>query len=988
VSAARDIRLARVPHLRAAHRALASLTSGGDPLQACDRMVLVSTRQGARELRRTLERLLLADDQAGAVWVPPRLLTRRDFYVDLHARLGQAAPRWLSRAEREAAVWHASDTAIAEGLAPPFQIRPGLLSGMLSLYDGLRRNLRAVDDFERVLTGVLEPGADTDRGAARLLIQTRYLVRVYRKYESLLDDAGVLDEHRLREAVTASGLRAPVAHVIVTVADQAAEPDGLWPADFDLLTRLAGLRRIDVVATETVLDAGFRLRLFDLLPGIEEQPWIDQEEPPALVVPGASDRLPYFLSRDREQELVSIAASVQALEAEEPPTPDAGATPPGVSARAPAIGLEDVLVVYDRPLPYVYLARRVFDAAGVPVTVADALPLAAEPYAAAVDLVLDAALSSLAREPLLRLLGSRVLTWREDGRGLSLKDVGVLRAHLQRCGVRGGRAELEAAALELPSGSDPPGPAGVRLKRAIAAASALADDLVVFEGEHSLAALLTALGVVLRRRERRDLNALGERHARARSATLAGLDELAAAYAGADGRRATVRELVPLVRRAIEAHTFSPEEGNRGVRLADARSARYADAARVWLIGLIEGEWPVPARRSALYPAGLLRDLGFAREQDRVPFARAAFQDLLALARARVSVSVFQLEEDAIVRPSVLLEDLPELPFIRVPLTSAPARNSPARPTADSRWLAHRQRPRRPDDPRFHGAVGPLPARTHSVTQVERYLECPFKYFAASVLHLEEEEARDAVGLDPRRRGTLVHQVFQTFFAAWQAEGRGTITPAGLPAARARFAEIVEEALAHLSQADRAVERTRLLGSSAAPGVGERVFRLEALRPVPVLDRWLEVDLHGTWGFGRDRARRVSLKGVADRIDLLADGTFRLIDYKSGKAPHPRQAIQLPVYAACAEQKLEGVRGRSWRVGEAAYVALSDRRPWVAVVRHPDDRGHLEEGENRFLTALDGIAGGAFPPAPVSRRLCTTCAFATVCRKDYVGEIA
>ena len=34
-------------------------------------------------------------------------------------------------------------------------------------------------------------------------------------------------------------------------------------------------------------------------------------------------------------------------------------------------------------------------------------------------------------------------------------------------------------------------------------------------------------------------------------------------------------------------------------------------------------------------------------------------------------------------------------------------------------------------------------------------------------------------------------------------------------------------------------------------------------------------------------ARRIRLRGTADRIDLLADGTLRLIDYKTGKAATP-----------------------------------------------------------------------------------------------------
>ena len=45
-------------------------------------------------------------------------------------------------------------------------------------------------------------------------------------------------------------------------------------------------------------------------------------------------------------------------------------------------------IVFHRPLPYLYLAQQVLTDARVPYQAFDALPLAAEPYAALLDLVL------------------------------------------------------------------------------------------------------------------------------------------------------------------------------------------------------------------------------------------------------------------------------------------------------------------------------------------------------------------------------------------------------------------------------------------------------------------------------------------------------------------------------------------------------------------------------------------------------------------------
>jgi hypothetical protein len=44
----------------------------------------------------------------------------------------------------------------------------------------------------------------------------------------------------------------------------------------------------------------------------------------------------------------------------------------------------------------------------------------------------------------------------------------------------------------------------------------------------------------------------------------------------------------------------------------------------------------------------------------------------------------------------------------------------------------------------------------------------------------------------------------------------------------------------------------------------------------------------------------------------------------------------------------------------------------------------LEEQERRAVDYLDAIARGEFPPRPAHRSLCLTCAWAGVCRKEYV----
>ena len=69
--------------------------------------------------------------------------------------------------------------------------------------------------------------------------------------------------------------------------------------------------------------------------------------------------------------------------------------------------LDRIGLVVARPLPYLYLAREVFSGAGIPYEALDTLPLAAEPYAAAVDIVLEAVSANFTRRSMMALLRSR-----------------------------------------------------------------------------------------------------------------------------------------------------------------------------------------------------------------------------------------------------------------------------------------------------------------------------------------------------------------------------------------------------------------------------------------------------------------------------------------------------------------------------------------------------------------------------------------------------
>ena len=986
--APRTTRLIRTGSLRGYQQAI--LAACDDPGGAGRTLVIVPTRAAARRLRAAI------GEAADAAPGLPDLLTRAEMYERLLASMGDAGD-WLAPYERETLLEAGAHAAITDGMGPPFNLRPALVGEMLELYDELLRYQQTVDDFQRLLDGELEPQAATDRGAERMLRQTRFLAAAFRAYSRDVRARRALDEHELRHRLLGGGAPSPWRRVVMTVGDRTAEAGGLWPADFDLITRLDGIEHIDVIATEAVLAAGLLARLHDLLPGIEDTRVASDQDAaiPALVVPDDTDRR-YFVSRDRESELAEAIRAIRQRRRAE---------------GADVHRLDRTAIVFRRPLPYLYPARELFASAGVPFQCDDSLPLAAEPVAAAVDLVLAFVASQASRAATISLLRSpHVVFPARSGPPSSGEDpadagaeawtasVAALDGLLLESGHLGGPDRLQALAAHLddPAGT-PHDRAQARRRQALRAAQAAAGaaaELAPLFGRKPASAQLEALLAFLDAHEPRPA-AIHEREMRARGAIRDILRGLVRAYTPHPTLIWDVGQLTAAVRRWIEAHTFEPRTGEEGVHLLDAVAARYGSFDDVHLVGLLEGEWPERRRRNIFYSSFLLRRLGWPDDGGQEA-ERAAFFDLVRLAGRRTTVSTVQLETETLAEPSALLDELLSPDLTVLPAAAVDVRHfvhealldrsvpDGAVSEAARRWLAVRRMQETARSSAPHGRGLPVVRTEHGVSSVEVYTQCPFRFFARHVLGLAEEQD-EREGLSPRDRGVFVHEVLQAFFEQWTASGGGTITVDRLDAARRRLEETAEPLLARLAPVDAALERARLFGSAAAPGVADLVLRAEAERGVAVVDRRLEERFSGVFELDAGGAMRpVAIRGIVDRIDLLADGSIRVLDYKSYVPVAP---VQLGIYAVTAAQRLRVETARAWRVAEAAYVVYGGRRDVRSVAgRGEDVTEALADAQRRFVAAVDAMAAGEFPVRPIQTRLCASCAYDSVCRKEYVAE--
>lgn len=973
--------LIRTTDVAGFRRAVVRLSTAGSLSEIRQRLIIVPTRASVELLRQTIERHL--DAAGNPVAILPDLVTRDEWMARWMLAL-PSAPRLLSRVEREVLMTVAAEATAARPTMgqSPFRLRPGLIGAMLDFYDELLRRQRTVGRLRRELIKELKSERGFDRGSESLIHQTVFLTLAFLKYERSVAASGGVDEHGCLRQFLTPDFVPPHAHVVVAVADHPSDPRGLWPADFDLLGRCPGLD-IDVVVTDELHDAGFRERLERELPGIEEvrepgAPWT-----PVIVRP--PDTL-CWVSRDREEEVRDVARIIRQR------------TP------RPAATLSPTALVVQRPLPYLYLTRQILSDARIPCQALDALPLASEPYAALLDLVLVVARTGGTRESVVALLRSPWLQIDVDGVPVSREETTALDAVLlARRTTTAASGYLDEVDRFFEGKAQRDYIDAARAQRAARGAVAVATALDLFRTADTASGQLTAVSAFLRAHERGPAPGAEWRESslRARGAVLGALDALTDACRRHDDHHRAAEDLVALIRHRIEGQTFAPSREHTGVHLVDAVAARFGEFDHVHILGLVDTDWPERQRRNIFYTSGLLKSLGWPQDADHSAAQLAAFRDLLGLPSQTLHLHAFQLDADAVVGLSPMVDvvrgvpttDGPPLPdaamFDDEVLTADLAAESTleAVPLA---WLSARDG--RPDlsSPEYKGQSDPQPSQQYRVSKVDRYVTCPFKYFAESVLKLPEER-EDTAGLTPLERGTLLHDLFERFYRDWQDAGYGSITPALLPVAVERFTALASSTLAKLPEADRVLEQTRLLGSLVARGVAERVFELEAESGDEVVGRLLEQKIVGPFtfpGLGGLKQVTVAINGKADRIDVLAGGALKVIDYKLGRMPDLNTSIQIAAYAHAVQQQLEAADGVSHPIAAASYLAFGDEYKLEGAIgaRKEEAAAAVQARAATFADVVGKIELGQFPPRPKDTSECEWCKYSGVCRKEYAWE--
>lgn len=354
-----------------------------------------------------------------------------------------------------------------------------------------------------------------------------------------------------------------------------------------------------------------------------------------------------------------------------------------------------------------------------------------------------------------------------------------------------------------------------------------------------------------------------------------------------------------------------PLDAQARLRILGPLEARLVTLDRVVLGGLNEGTWPAEARTDAFLNRPMRRELGLNLPERRIGLS--AHDLVQAMGTAEVVVTRARRQAGA--------ETVASRSWQRI----AAVADSKEWDHAIKRGnlLIHYARlldrlPQQPEPIEPPTPRPPVTARPKklSVTEIGDLVRDPYTIYAKHVLRLFPIDEIDA---DPGAadRGMILHDALAQFTKAF---------PEKLPPDV--FAKLIE--------------------------YGRAAFAPYNDFPGATAVWWPRYERVAGWFAGEEKKRRETIKSIfaetrgvitfdianvpftlsafADRIDLFADGSIAVLDYKTGEAPTLRQAIigfapQLPLEAAIARQG--GFKGvaQNVRVADIAILKLSGGIP-------------------------------------------------------------
>lgn len=485
-----------------------------------------------------------------------------------------------------------------------------------------------------------------------------------------------------------------------------------------------------------------------------------------------------------------------------------------------------------------------------------------------------------------------------------------------------------------------------------------------------------------------------------------------------------------ILSRAMDGETFAWPDDRAGVWCGEATRLKHEAFDHVYYCGANEGVAPRPPSSNAVYPqtdVERLRDGGVALSgaAEHSSLERLLFHHALCAADKTFTVTWrMQGGDGREALPGAFVAELRDLlgdhtvkPSPRADsLVPKPGDAACPRDVANARFLRDCPRLAKAFDETFAEAAAALAVEMgrhseadfdaydgvladadtiawvaerfgeghqFSVSQIEKYLGCPFSFFVRHVLGVEDLH-EPVEELEPLMRGTVFHEalrLLQESFPGKSAEAllleHGHELPVLLDAHLRTAFEANAWRTGPVPDALLAAERARMV---------KQLLRFVKRAAELLGDEYKPA--HAEAAFGRTRGPRgttlhvpepyvfahegltARFSGKIDRIDLAAGGRARIIDYKTGAVPANKEIyegidLQLTVYQWVVSQLLlPGIT-----CDEAWYCSLTkntDRDAAGKTATRMKDKwaGREPAARASIVAAVSRIRAGWFPPDP------------------------
>lgn len=291
-----------------------------------------------------------------------------------------------------------------------------------------------------------------------------------------------------------------------------------------------------------------------------------------------------------------------------------------------------------------------------------------------------------------------------------------------------------------------------------------------------------------------------------------------------------------------------------------------------------------------------------------------------------------------------------------------------------------------------------------SASQIENYLQCPFKFAASKVFGLVDEPDVD-LDLDHMSRGKVLHKLFEVLLK----------DKPNLDWSSSEIDELVSS-LPERSQIPLADQRLWVAEKQKYFDLAqkfldfEKKWRAEFPKTQTV---GLEKEIQAIWNpekrtFQSKGGKGIPFRGFVDRIDKDDQGHGVILDYKSSDMSHrnfgswiKNNSFQLALYSIILESgftelEIDQVigafyfsaktlqRDKGFRVGEKCGVLFGEKRNRSALSEESKQSLFLEIN-GIIADSVDKMLDGRFPAEPEDISICGKCPWDNICRAPHLN---